>query len=86
MPSRRSFLASAAGVAIAGAGAWEICDGVNYTGTCNVVSGETTQALRIGSVRRYIGHDMTDAAAMIAATTTAAFKGAPETTKQAAKR
>jgi hypothetical protein len=73
-----------AGVAIAGAGAWEICEGVNYTGTCNVVSGESAQPVRIGSVRRYIGHDMTDAAAMIAATTTAAFKSAPET-KQAAK-
>jgi len=75
-----------AGVAIAGSGRWEICDGVNYTGTCNVMSGETTQPLRIGSVRRYIGHDMADAAAMIAATTTAAFQAAPQTTKQAAKR
>ncbi len=75
-----------AGVAIAGSGRWEICDGVNYTGTCSVMSGETSQPLRIGSVRRYIGHDMAGAAAMIAATTTAAFKAGPETTKQAAKR
>lgn len=72
-----------AGIAIAGSGRWEICDGVNYTGTCNVVSGETAQPLRIGSVRRYIGPDMNDAAAMIAATTTAAFKTAPATTQQA---
>lgn len=75
-----------AGIAIAGAGRWEICDGVNYTGTCSVMSGETAQPLRIGSVRRYIGPDMGDAAAMIAAATTAAFKTGSETTKQAAKR
>lgn len=75
-----------AGIAIAGSGAWEVCEGVNFTGTCNVMTGDTAQPLRIGSVRRYIGHNMTDAVAMIAATTTAAFKAGPETTKQAAKR
>jgi hypothetical protein len=52
-------LASApSSVAIAGLGQWEICDGVNYTGTCQVVaagaSSQGSSALRVGSVRRYI--------------------------------
>jgi hypothetical protein len=74
-----------AGIAVVGSGAWEICEGVNYSGTCSVVTGETAQPLRIGSVRRYIGGqiDVRDTAAAIAATTTAAFKTAPATIQQA---
>jgi len=76
-----------AGIAVAGSGAWEICEGVNYSGNCSVVTGEAAIPLRIGSVRRYIGGglDVKDTAAMIAATTAAAFTSTQET-KQAAKR
>lgn len=77
----------AAGFAIAGQGAWEICEGVAYSGTCRVVAGVTEMKapLRIGSVRRYMGaHDMTDAAALITAATAANFKAAK--TQMQAKR
>lgn len=51
--------ASPSSVAIAGYGNWEVCEGANYTGACQVVasgtSSESGRALRVGSVRRFIG-------------------------------
>jgi hypothetical protein len=69
----------ATGIAIAGEGRWEICEGVNYAGSCKIVAGvsEMHAPLRIGSVRRYMGgHDMKAAAQLITAATAANFKTA----------
>jgi hypothetical protein len=43
--------------ALRGAGLWQICDGINYTGNCRVIAGAAAaklgdRALRIGSARR----------------------------------
>jgi len=57
-----------ASLALAGFGQWEVCDGVNYAGTCHLLSSSTvpTAPTRIGSVRRYLGNprDMRAAAGL----------------------
>jgi hypothetical protein len=72
-----------ASIAIAGFGRWEVCEGVNYAGTCQVVSSSATaqngQAMRIGSVRRYIvANDARAAAGVVSATTGTEFRAAVE--------
>jgi hypothetical protein len=46
--------------ALKGAGLWQICDGINYTGNCRIIAGAAAaklgdRALRIGSARRVLG-------------------------------
>ena len=53
-------LAGVAGsVVVAGAGAWEVCDGVNYSGKCQVLAADSpagqAKLMQIGSVRRAPG-------------------------------
>jgi hypothetical protein len=72
-----------ASVAIAGFGQWEVCEGVNYAGACHILSSSATapngQAMRIGSVRRYIvPNDARGAAGVVSATTGTEFKAAVE--------
>lgn len=72
-----------ASVAVAGFGQWEICEDVNFAGKCRVVSaaeaGQNGQAMRIGSVRRYIAPgDVRAAAGYISAAGTAAVRAAAE--------
>jgi Beta/Gamma crystallin len=47
----------AGSVTISGAGQWEVCEGVNFTGNCHVLSANETaasgQILMIGSARRH---------------------------------
>lgn len=49
-----------ASVAVAGLGQWEVCEGVNFSGACQVVaaglSGDNGQMLRVGSVRRHVAN------------------------------
>lgn len=55
-PNIRALGVPAGSLAVAGFGQWEVCEGVNYTGTCRVINvgeaGQPGQALSIGSVRR----------------------------------
>jgi hypothetical protein len=65
------------GVGVAGSGRWEVCEGVNYTGTCRVATvGEAAQTTPVGSVRRYFGPDHVEGVAAINAATTAQLKAA----------
>jgi hypothetical protein len=65
------------GVAVAGEGRWEICEGVNYTGTCHIArAGEAAQTTPVGSVRRYLAPDHVEGAALINAATTSQLRAA----------
>lgn len=68
------------GVAVAGSGQWEVCEGVNYTGTCRVAgaAGNDGRVTPVGSVRRYFAPDYVEGAAMINAATTSQLKAALE--------
>lgn len=67
--------APSASVAVAGFGQWEVCEGVNFTGACQVVaagvSSDRGQMLRVGSVRRYIAKtkSVTGVAGIVATST-----------------
>jgi PsbP len=79
-PNVPALAGIAASVAIAGFGRWEICDGVNYAGNCQVVtSAEGSSAMRIGSVRRHAEpNDVLGAAGIISAVTGVEFRDAAD--------
>jgi hypothetical protein len=57
------WIASAGSVIVDGTGAWQVCEGINYAGTCRVVStGQSAgagQLLSVNSARRLAGREAT---------------------------
>lgn len=58
MPNVALLGMPSASVAVAGLGQWEVCEGANFSGACQVVaagiSSDKGQMIRVGSVRRYL--------------------------------
>ncbi len=70
MPNIPALGGVTASLSVAGYGLWEVCEGVNYGGTCQLVSAGLTstpgKSMRIGSARRHLGDaDLRGAAGVI---------------------